>query len=622
MKLFEVPMRAMSLVGLCFLAGFGPPVAHADFTFGQPTNLGSTINSSALDACPCLSPDGLELYLYRGGAILVSRRATVDSEWGPPDGLGPTINGPGTHEACSISADGLSLYLDSDRPGGQGGVDLWVTTRATVHDDWGAPTSLGPVINTAYDDYGPTISPDGLELYFTSNRPGGLGSLDVWVTTRATVHDNWGAPTNLGATVNSPADENYTALSPDGLVLIVGSNRPGGTGIGLSLYDLYMTSRATRGDSWGVPESLGPIVNSPYVDGCPYISADGSTLYFTRFNDPRGYGAVDIWQASILPSADFNGDAKVDAADLAALEANWGRSEPVCDIGPFPWGDGVVDEKDLKVLMELLMTPGKRASDIPCNVVLSWIGPSLAESYDVYFGTSRDDVSNATRNDPCGVLVSEGQTETTCNPEGLLEFSKTYYWRVDLIDVPAGSAEPVVYKGSVLSFTTEPFARPIENIIATSSSSQAGTSPQKTVDGSGLDENDGHSTEMKYMWQSAAAPGPHWIQYEFDKICTLHELWVWNSNQVIEPRIGFGARTVKIEYSPDGKAWKALEGVPEFAQAPGQASYLHNTVVSFGGVQAKYVKLTIESNWGGVSPSTGLSEVRFFYIPDRSAYNP
>ncbi len=141
--------------------------------------------------------------------------------------------------------------------------------------------------------------------------------------------------------------------------------------------------------------------------------------------------------------------------------------------------------------------------------------------------------------------------------------------------------------------------------------------PEKTVDGSGLDENDAHSTESTDMWLSKNT-GPHWIQYEFDQVYTLHELWVWNSNQLVEPFMSFGAKTVKIEYSTDGTTWTALEGVPEFARAPGTAGYMANTIVSFGGVSAKYVKLTIEANWGGVAPSVGLSEVRFFYIPDRS----
>jgi len=122
------------------------------------------------------------------------------------------------------------------------------------------------------------------------------------------------------------------------------------------------------------------------------------------------------------------------------------------------------------------------------------------------------------------------------------------------------------------------------------------------------------------MWLSTAAQ-PRWIQYGFDKVYALHELWVWNQNQLVETFVGFGAKTVKIEYSADGTTWTPLADVPEFARAPGQSGYVHNTTVSFGGVSAQYVKLSIEKNWGPAT-STGLSEVRFFYIPDRSATKP
>ncbi len=132
------------------------------------------------------------------------------------------------------------------------------------------------------------------------------------------------------------------------------------------------------------------------------------------------------------------------------------------------------------------------------------------------------------------------------------------------------------------------------------------------MDGSGLDKSDGHSTDQKDMWWSLPTP-PNWIRYEFDKVYTLQELWVWNFNTVVDPFVGFGARTVKIEYSTDGGTWTPLANVPEFARATGQGGYVHNTTISFGGVSAKYVKLTIEKNWG-VAPPTGLSEVRFFAI--------
>jgi hypothetical protein len=145
--------------------------------------------------------------------------------------------------------------------------------------------------------------------------------------------------------------------------------------------------------------------------------------------------------------------------------------------------------------------------------------------------------------------------------------------------------------------------------------------PKKTVDGSGLDQNDGHSMDASDMLLSQGVP-PQWIQYQFDKVYTLYELWVWNSNQMMESLIGFGAKTVKIEYSTDDTKWTQLANVPEFAQATGQPGYGHNTTVSFAGVSAKYVKLTIEKTWGAAAPSTGLSEVRFFYIPDRPAAKP
>jgi hypothetical protein len=215
------------------------------------------------------------------------------------------------------------------------------------------------------------------------------------------------------------------------------------------------------------------------------------------------------------------------------------------------------------------------------------------------------------------VLLSAGQDANSFEPD-VLEFGRTYYWRVDEVNSPP---DFTLFKGKVWSFTVEPYAYPIENVTATASSAQSGMGPGKTVDGSGLDAADAHSTAGSAMWLSKAA-GPHWIQFEFDAIYTMHELWVWNSNLAIEPMQGFGARTVGIEYSTDGVTWIPLDVVPEFARAPGEAGYEHNTVVGFEGVAAKYVKLNIESNWGGIAQQTSLSEVRFFHIPDRSSTSP
>ena len=91
--------------------------------------------------------------------------------------------------------------------------------RANADFLFGEPVNLGPVINSPSRDYGACVLADGLELYFCSERPGGLGAADIWVSTRQSIDDSWDPPTNLGSTVNSPYSDSYPSLSSDGLTL-------------------------------------------------------------------------------------------------------------------------------------------------------------------------------------------------------------------------------------------------------------------------------------------------------------------------------------------------------------------------------------------------------------------
>ncbi len=249
--------------------------------------------------------------------------------------------------------------------------------------------------------------------------------------------------------------------------------------------------------------------------------------------------------------------------------------------------------------------------DVPCTDALTWTAGEFAASHDVYLGTTFADVNDAGRDNPMDVLASEGQAETAYEPAAPLEFGTTYYWRVDEVNA---APDNTIFKGDIWSFTTETYAYPIENVTATASSFQSTMGPENTVNGSGLNANDQHSMVLADMWMSTGDK-PAWIQYEFDQAYTLYEMWVWNSNQAIEPFLGFGAKSVTVEYSTDGQTWTVLENVPEFAKATGTATYAANTTVDFGGVQAKFVKLTINANWGGAVAQTGLSEVRFFDVP-------
>lgn len=256
-------------------------------------------------------------------------------------------------------------------------------------------------------------------------------------------------------------------------------------------------------------------------------------------------------------------------------------------------------------------TPGDKATDVLRSVIPGWAAAAGAVAHDVYFGTDSSAVASATRANPLNVLVSQAQTATTYDP-GILTYGQAYYWRVDEVRADGTTID----QGMVWKFTVEPYGYPIAGVTATASSAAKNMGPEKTVDNSGLDlATDQHSTDSKAMWLSdRKGAQPTWIQFAFDKAYKLHELWVWNSNQGAEASVGFGAKDVTVEYSADGITWTAL-GEFEFTQAPASDDYVHDTTVNFAGVMAKYVKLTINTNWGEVLPQYGLSEVRFFYVP-------
>ena len=341
------------VVGCVIAIVLGGGSAEADYVFGEPMNLGPTVNSLSDEAAPSIADDGLGLFFASkrlGGEgandLWVTVRPTTSAPWEEPANLGPTINSSSNDAGPDISANGLTLFFHSDRTGGSGGADLWVSTRNRTDDDWGEPVNLGPTVNSSKREVSPSLSAEGLSLFFHSDRTGGSGGADLWVTTRATTQDDWGSPVNLGPTVNSSYRDLDGDISAEGLSLFFLSDRPGGYGD----RDLWLTTRPTHDDEWDTPVNLGPRVNTPYDDRSPCISPDGSTLYF-RSNRPDGVGGNDLWQTQIEPVVDFTGDYKVNIDDLVILIEYWGQDEPSVDIGPTPLGDGVVDVADLEVLM-------------------------------------------------------------------------------------------------------------------------------------------------------------------------------------------------------------------------------------------------------------------------------
>jgi hypothetical protein len=254
--------------------------------------------------------------------------------------------------------------------------------------------------------------------------------------------------------------------------------------------------------------------------------------------------------------------------------------------------------------------PAGGAMDVPRNVVLSWTPSEVAASHDLYFGTVLADVAAADRVNPLDLALGVGQDANSYDV-GRLELGQMYCWRVDEVEADGLT----IHRGEVWSFTVEPHSYPIRNVVATASSiNNATMGPEKTVDGSGLDADDQHSTTPADMWLSKRNdPQPTWIQFAFDRVYKVDRMLVWNSNQALESALGIGAKDVAIQYSADGSTWTDLREV-ELAQAPGEPTLTPETV-DLGGVVAKYVKLNITSNWANLLAQYGLSEVRFFSLP-------
>jgi len=257
-------------------------------------------------------------------------------------------------------------------------------------------------------------------------------------------------------------------------------------------------------------------------------------------------------------------------------------------------------------------SPAAEATDVPRDTALAWEAGEFAATHDVYFGTVFDDVNDASRADSMGLLVSQGQAGTTYASPAVLEYGQTYYWRVDEVNA---APDNTIFKGETWSFTVEPLAYPAEGVIATSNAtSQPGADPENMVNGSGLNENDEHSVASGDMWLAVPADGePITVQYEFGSVVKLHQMLVWNYNVQFELMLGFGLKDVTVEYSENGTDWMTLAEV-ELAQGTARADYAANTTVDFGGVAAKYVRLTVNSGYGFMG-QFGLSEVRFLSIP-------
>jgi Tol biopolymer transport system component len=207
--------------------------------WGAPVNF-SVVNSSADEFCPMAHRNG-KTFLFistraggQGGADIYATRLHTTKGWATPSNLGAPINSAG--DEFSPSTTDTELYFSSTRSGGLGGGDIYVAPFDG--ESFGTPV-LATGLNSAVNDFRPNVRRDGLEIFFDSNRDGGLGGLDIWTSKRGSTSEAWSTPWNLGGNVNSSVNDLRASLSWDGTTLYFGSLRAGGEG----MLDLYVTTR-------------------------------------------------------------------------------------------------------------------------------------------------------------------------------------------------------------------------------------------------------------------------------------------------------------------------------------------------------------------------------------------
>jgi len=284
--------------------------------WSAPVNLGPIVNTAFVDSDPFISKDGLSLYFTAGRGrapnfglqdIWVSQRASIDDPWGPPRNLGATINTAAQENGPTLSRDEHRLYFASTRAGGLGSTDLYVSRRRDKRDDfaWEPPVNLGSGVNSDADETRAVEFEDDASgtilLYFGSDRPGGPGGHDIYVSTLGP--DETFGPPVLVTELNSPSGDFRPAIRRDGLEMFLSSTRPGTYGA----MDLWVATRPSTRDPWSAPVNLGPLINTPprppeveqANDWGPALSFDGTTLYFnSAFRAGNVSDMFDIWVAT------------------------------------------------------------------------------------------------------------------------------------------------------------------------------------------------------------------------------------------------------------------------------------------------------------------------------------
>jgi outer membrane protein OmpA-like peptidoglycan-associated protein len=332
MQRFATTTLASIAVCLVLLAGCAgsDPADIALVTGGVVENLGEDVNSAWDDYAPAVTANGTLFFTSRRPTPKrqdymddVYRVDHIDRNWEKPTYLSDVINTPESQGAISVSSDGRTLYVAlCQQPDGYGKCDIYMADWNERGTEWtkarnldnpeGKDLRMSTIvdnfdrINTTYWESQPSIAPDGRTLYFSSDRPGGYGGTDLWMSQKQ-LDGSWGRPVNLGPDVNTKGEERTPSIAFDNRTLYYSSDGypDGENSKAAGKMDLYVTR--SQGSRWSRPMNLGYPVNSADDDVFISSTLDGDTLYFAS-NRPGGYGQFDLY---LLLDPPFPPDAVV-----------------------------------------------------------------------------------------------------------------------------------------------------------------------------------------------------------------------------------------------------------------------------------------------------------------------
>ena len=277
-------------------------LAEMPIAMKEAVKLSIVVNGDYPDLFPYLNPTGTKLYFSskRLGGITAEESTAKEGDddlyfttftngaWTEPQLLPEPINSPKNEGAPCFSADGqIMVYTACNRDGSVGSCDLYISTLEG--DAWTTPVNMGNVVNSKDWDSQPSISSDGNKVLFTSDRPGGYGSYDLYMAER-NIFGDWGPATNLGGMVNTPFSDTSPFLSQDGKTLYFGST--GHPGYGQA--DLFKT--VFENGRWSIPINLGKPLNTSGDDKFFTIGGSGEKGYFSSNRDG---GDDDLYEIEI-----------------------------------------------------------------------------------------------------------------------------------------------------------------------------------------------------------------------------------------------------------------------------------------------------------------------------------